>query len=221
MHLSRRRCCTHAHGHTVRLTQTVRREERVARDAPRRAAQRARRRRLSSPRRTAQGPMGTTPRRFSGQERATCARRGGSCATHVGRRSLARTAGLLRSPPRTAVSVPPPRKREPRPAAATATCDRYQSSSGRLAVLLYNTTRSSRGCLPQSPWLRKPLPCCASSQPRSVVQKSRGNRGNSRAGNTQSDNKDKGPRSRGARTGATVQRLVDAGCRWGLRTRGS
>jgi hypothetical protein len=102
-----------------------------------------------------------------------------------------------------------------------ATCDRYQSSSGRLAVLLYNTTRSSRGCLPQSPWLRKPLPCCASSQPRSVVQKSRGNRGNSRAGNTQSDNKDKGPRSRGARTGATVQRLVDAGCRWGLRTLGS
>jgi hypothetical protein len=156
MHLSRRRCCTHAHGHTVRLTQAYRmdqtvRRERVARDAPRRAAQRARRRRLSSPRRTAQGPMGTTPRRFSGQERATCARRGGSCATHVGRRSLARTAGLLRSPPRTAVSVPPPRKREPRPAAATATCDRYQSSSGRLAVLLYNTTRSSRGCLPQRP----------------------------------------------------------------------
>lgn len=160
MHLSRRRCCTHAHGHTVRLTQTVRREERVARDAPRRAAQRARRRRLSSPRRTAQGPMGTTPRRFSGQERATCARRGGSCATHVGRRSLARTAGLLRSPPRTAVSVPPPRKREPRPAAATATCDRYQSSSGRLAVLLYNTTRSSRGCLPQRPLVAEPFLLC-------------------------------------------------------------
>ena len=41
-----------------------------------------------------------------------------------------------------------------------ATCDRYQSSSGRLAVLLYNTTRSSRGCLPQRPLMLRKLFLC-------------------------------------------------------------
>jgi hypothetical protein len=159
---------TWAHGQTYsgfRMDQTARREARVGRDAPRRAAQRARRRRLSSPRRTAHGPRGTTPGRFSGQERATCARRGGSCATHVGRRSLARTAYRALASPVSRLAQQSQCRRLasgnrnqllPR----LATCDRYQSSSVRLAVLFYNTTRSSRGCLPQRPLMLRKLFLC-------------------------------------------------------------
>ena len=97
-----------------------------------------------------------------------------------------------------------------------ATCDRYQSSSGRLAVLLYNTTRSSRGCLPQRPLVAEPFLLCVLP---GLVQSCR-NRG-AIHGREHTVRQQRSAFEGREDRGATVQRLVDAGCRRGLRTRGS